>query len=144
MIFWDASAIISLCIEEPHSKAAKSLIAEDSAIAAWWCSPIECFSAFARLRREGALTLKEEHQVRQLLTTLSETWTEIKPGRDIRDIAARILLLHPLRAADSLQLAAAIVWAGKSPMRMRFVCLDRRLREAASKEGFTVVPFETG
>jgi len=142
MIFWDASAIIPLCIEEPHSKAANGIIDDDSAIAAWWGSPVECFSAFARLRREGVLTPKEEDQVRRLLTTLAETWTEIKPSHDIRDMAARILLLHPLSTADSLQLAAALVWAGKNPKGQRFACLDRRLREAARKEGFIAAPSE--
>ena len=142
MIFWDASALIPLCIEEPHSNAANGIIDDDSAIAAWWGSPVECFAAFARLRREGALTPKEEDQVRRLLTTLAETWTEIKPSHDIRDMAARILLLHTLRAADSLQLAAALVWAGKNPNGQRFACLDRRLREAARKEGFIVAPSE--
>jgi uncharacterized protein len=142
MIFWDASAIIPLCIEEPHSKAVIGIMDDDSAIAAWWGSLVECLSAFARLRRESALTPKEEDQVRQLLTTLAETWTEIKPSRDIRDMAARILLLHPLSAADSLQLAAALVWAGKNPKGQRFACLDRRLREAARKEGFVIAPAE--
>jgi uncharacterized protein len=142
MIFWDASAIIPLCIEEPNSKAVRGIIEDDSAMAAWWGSPVECFSAFARLRREGALTPKEEDRIRQLLTTIAETWTEMKPSHDIRDMTARILLLHPLRAADSLQLAAALVWAGKNPKGQRFACLDRRLREAARKEGFIAAPAE--
>lgn len=143
MIFWDASAVIPLCIDEPHSKAAKGISDEDGAMAAWWGSPVECLSAFARLRRENILTTEEEDQLRQLLARLSETWTEIKPSREVRDLAARVLLLHPLSAADSLQLAAALVWAGKSPMGHKFACLDKRLREAARKEGFTVVPAET-
>lgn len=38
-----------------------------------------------------------------------------------------------------LQLAAALVWAGKAPKGHQFVCLDQRLREAARKEGFTLL-----
>lgn len=52
----------------------------------------------------------------------------------------RVLLLHPLRAADSLQLAAAFVWANGHPAGHHFVCLDERLRQAAIQEGFIVLP----
>ena len=43
-----------------------------------------------------------------------------------------------LRAADALQLAAALVWAKQLPRKRLFVCFDGRLAEAAGKEGFTV------
>ncbi|MBA2251932.1 MAG: hypothetical protein H0W13_04380, partial [Nitrospirales bacterium] len=50
------------------------------------------------------------------------------------------VLLHPLRAADSLQLAAALVWANRQAVGHHFVCLDQRLREAAHREGFVLLP----
>lgn len=142
MIFWDASAIIPLCINEPQTKVVKNILKKDGSMAVWWGSVVECHSAFARLRRDSFLKHKEEDQVRSLIAILSEAWTEIEPSEDIRDIASRLLLLHPLRAADSLQLAAALVWTGKSPKGYNFACLDRRLRDAARKEGFTVIPAE--
>lgn len=52
----------------------------------------------------------------------------------------RLLAVHPLRAADALQLAAAIVWAGSAVNNSDFICLDTRLRNAAQLEGFTVYP----
>lgn len=58
----------------------------------------------------------------------------------VRQRAKRLLMVHPLRAADALQLAAALVWAAESPQGLELVCLDRRLKEAALKEGFTVLP----
>jgi hypothetical protein len=106
----------------------------------WWGSLVECHSAFARLRRDKILKHSEEDQVRHLLAILADAWTEIDPSGDIRDIASRLILRHPLRAADSLQLAAALVWAGKTPKGHGFVCLDNRLRAAARKEGFALMP----
>jgi hypothetical protein len=47
---------------------------------------------------------------------------------------------HPLRAADALQLAAALVWCDEAPQGTAFVCLDDRLRDAARREGFAVLP----
>src|SRR4030067_2070163 len=140
MKFWDASAVIPLCIEEPQTKIVQDIAKKDNALVVWWGSLIECYSAFARLYREGCLKYQEEEQVREVLFSLASVWTEIEPSEDIRDIAVRLLLNHPLRAADSLQLSAAIVWADKKPKGHHFVCFDHRLREAARKESFTVLP----
>ncbi len=140
MMFWDSSALIPLVIEGPQTVTMRDLAQKDDDIVAWWGSPVECFSAFARLRREGFLKTAEEDRVRRLLTIMSDAWTEIEPGKDVRDAAERLLLLHPLRAADSLQLAAALIWSGAKPKGFRFVCLDQRLREAARNEGFAVLP----
>ena len=55
-------------------------------------------------------------------------------------MAERLLRLHPLRAADSLQLAAAAnAAAEEDPASIGFVCFDTRLNEAASREGFAIV-----
>jgi hypothetical protein len=54
-------------------------------------------------------------------------------------VAQRLLRVHPLRAADSLQLAAALAIAGDDPAELGFVCLDQRLVEAARKEGLDVL-----
>lgn len=121
MRFWDASALIPLCLKEPRTPPLKKLAQEDTAIVAWWATPVECYSAFARLRRDAILTGTGEEQARQVLSRLAAEWTEIEPSREIRDTAARVLLLHPLRAADSLQLAAALAWvrghaAGRLPL----------------------------
>ena len=107
---------------------------------AWWATPIECYSAFARLRRDAILTRAQENQAREVVARLAAEWTEMQPGLQIRDLAARVLLLHPLRAADALQLAAGLLWVDGRAARHDFVCLDQRLREAAQREGFQVLP----
>ncbi len=140
MMFWDASAVIPLCLKEPHSALVKRIAEKDPSLVAWWSTPIECFSAIARMRREGILADEGERRARQIVSSMAAEWTEMQPGNRIREGAARALLLHPLRAADSLQLAAALVWANDRPTGHRFVCLDSRLREAANREGFTVLP----
>jgi hypothetical protein len=50
-----------------------------------------------------------------------------------------LLRTHALRAADSLQLAAALVAADHNPATLEIVCLDARLNVAAKREGFTVI-----
>jgi len=55
----------------------------------------------------------------------------VEPGNEICTRALRLLAVHPLRAADALQLAAALVWFRDHPAGLDFVCLDERLRTAA-------------
>jgi predicted nucleic acid-binding protein len=138
--FWDSSAVIPLCMEEPMTGAARDILEADREMAAWWGTPVECRSAFARFGREGVPAVTGLRHAIEALEAISRTWLEINPSERVRDLAIRVLSVHPLRAADSLQLAAALLWAGHSPRGRGFACLDRKLREAASAEGFIVLP----
>jgi len=140
MKFWDASAIVPLCIDEAQTEAVRNIAKNDGAFVAWWGSLVESYSAFARLRRDSILSSAGEAEALAVLSALADAWTEIEPSDDIREITRRLLQNYPLRAADSLQLAAAVVWSGKTPKGHHFVCLDARLRDAAVKEGFTILP----
>jgi uncharacterized protein len=142
VIFWDSSAIIPLCVDEPMSASARAIHEHDRAMAAWWATPVECRSSFARLERESGLEAAALRQTVASLEDLARAWLEILPSEKIRDTATRLLAVHPLRAGDSLQLAAAMVWAGLSPRGHGFACLDRRLRKAALREGFSLLPAE--
>jgi uncharacterized protein len=140
MRFWDASAIIPLCLAEPWTPFLMQSLAEDGLMIVWWGSLVECWSAFARLRREGLFDTRDEEQARAILAHLATAWTEVLPNQAVREHTARTLQLHPLRAADALQLAAALVWVQGQPSGHPFVCLDHRLRAAARREGFLLIP----
>jgi hypothetical protein len=58
----------------------------------------------------------------------------------VREGARRLLRVHPLGTADSLQVAAALVAAEGVPSSLPFVYLDGRLRAAAAREGLPVLP----
>ncbi|HEX6308459.1 MAG TPA: type II toxin-antitoxin system VapC family toxin [Longimicrobiales bacterium] len=139
MRFWDSSAIVPLLLEQPQSAAVNELIGEDDEMVVWWSSPIECASAVARLRREGCLAIESESTVLALLRELAGTWYEIRPSEELRDTTLRLLRTHSMRAADALQLAAALAWAG-TPRGEVIVTFDDRLGTAAQLEGLTVVP----
>jgi predicted nucleic acid-binding protein len=74
---------------------------------------------------------------------MAATWTEVGPSARVREHAARLVRVHVLRTGDAFQLAAAQVWAAQSPGVQELVTLDGRLREAALKEGFVVLPEES-
>ena len=139
MRFWDTSALIPLCVDEPESVGVKALLQDDPNMVVWWGSIIECWSALAPRRREGILQSADEESARTFLRTLQESWIEVLPGEDVRARAGRLLRLHPIRSADAIQLAAALVWAG-DPTSGEIVVYDRRLREAARLEGLSPRP----
>lgn len=139
MRFWDTSALVPLLIEQDASRVVRKLMDSDAGIVAWWGTSIECASAAARLRREGVLTMDDEERVLSLLDMLRDAWTEILPGEVVLREGRRLLRVHALRAADALQLAAALQWSG-SPGGEELVTFYERLRLAARLEGFRVLP----
>lgn len=140
MRFWDTSAIIPLIVQEPRSETLRRLLEQDAGIVVWWATRVECVSAISRRAKEGTLVPEGEASARELLNDLSEIWTEARPTVRLRTLAEQALVTHPLRAADALQLAAALIWRGSQPRGRPLVCLDERLRIAASRSGFVVLP----
>ena len=142
MKFWDTSAIVALCVHEPHSATVKSILVKDPSVAVWWATRTECLSALIRQAREGGVSVTGERQARHVLEVLARTWVEIQPTDALRGTAERLLAVHPLRAADAFQLAAALQWCGGRTRDIGFVSFDARLREAGYREGFTLLPAE--
>jgi predicted nucleic acid-binding protein len=138
VIFWDTSAVVPLLVAENTSPAITEL-AQISTLLVWWGTPVECLSAIARREGDATLTSEAADQARRRLSVLRESWSELTPSEQVRENAERALLRHPLRAADALQLGAALRWAENSPKGHRFHTLDGRLTEAARKEGFEVI-----
>lgn len=141
MRFWDSSAIVPLLLREPTTEKIESLLHRDPDLVMWWGTPSECVSALARVRREGSLSKSSLSKCLTLLDHLRARSLEVQPVDEVRARAERLLLVHPLRAADALQLAASLIWCRERPRGVKFVSLDDRLRGAAVLEGFSVLPY---
>ena len=139
-MFWDSSAVVPVLIAEARSAAMTTLLRSDRAPAIWWGSPVECQSALYRRRREGILSPARLADALGRLDRFAEDVDVVAPTARVRERANRALAAHPLRAADALQLAAALVWSSEAAPGEAFVCLDERLRDAARREGFEVLP----
>ncbi len=138
MRFWDSSAIVPLLVQESTFEDLRQLLQVDPEMIVWWGTVVECTSALARREREGALASEVANSAYSRLRVLTTTWAEMLPSNPIRNTAERLLRTHPLRAADSLQLAAAIIAAENDPPTLQFVTLDQQLAAAARREGFEV------
>ena len=104
---------------------------------------MECISALARLEREAALDPRAAVRAFDRLKQLAWRWHEVDPSDIVRETAARLLRVHPLRAADPLQLAAAVIAEEQRPASMEMLTLDDCLANAARKEGFAVIDIAT-
>lgn len=138
MRFWDSSAIVPLIVAEASTDGLLASAAQDPVMCVWWATEVECASALSRLEREGALTDTAITTAFERLDRLAESWNEVQPTAALRGAARRLLRVHPLRSADSLQLAAAVIASEGLPASLNIVTLDERLASAARREGFVV------
>jgi len=137
--FWDSSAIVPLFNAEPRTKDAESWLKTDPDMTIWSLTRVEVLSALPRRRRERALSDDEFNIARIELDHASQNWFHVTDFEKVCLEAERILATYPLRAADALQLGAALVAADGEPETLELVTLDRRLAEAAVREGFPVL-----
>ena len=138
--FWDTSALLPLILDEESSDTVANLLRQDTDITVWWGTRAECAVAISRLRWNGELDEEREESTREVLDVVAETWIEIRPTDDLRLLGTLLSRYHLLKTADCFQLASALRWCEGGTTGFAFVCLDRQLRQAARKDGFTVLP----
>ena len=138
-VFWDSSALVPLCVRQPLTEAAIELYKRYEVIV-WWATSVEIASALARLVRVGQLDPEQWMEAQKLALTLAGEWSVVQPSDSLRANAMRLVDRYDLRAADSLQLAAALAWCENVPQGRVFLTADQRLREAAALHGFDGKP----
>lgn len=136
--FWDSSALVPLLVHEAASRRAHAELRNFLPVV-WWGTPVEIHSAISREHRLGQLSDREVQKALAQLAILVRGTKEILPGDHVRELARKMLDVHDLRAADSLQLAAALVWCQERPATRSFLGADRRLLDAVRAQGFSVV-----
>lgn len=122
--------MLPLISEETFSDVVAGFLREDDEIVVWWGTWIECSVAISRLRRENSLDEAGEEETRAAVDRLAGNWVERRPTDDTRLLAMLVSKRHPLKAADTLQIAAALRWCEGETDGTAFVCL----------EGFDVLP----
>lgn len=140
--YWDTSAIVPLLVEENSTSVREAEFGSGSPVVTCWSTALEVRSALERLRREGVLPESSLRAAENRFAVLRRQWLVVRPGDFCRERAERLLRIHPLRAADALQLASALVACGENTKDAEFHCGDVPLCTAARLEDFSV--FEPG
>lgn len=138
MKYWDSSALVPLFVDEPSSAARRAIYRRDPDVVTWWGTLVECVSALNRIDREGRIADGIEGPMRELRLA-AERWLEVEPVEEVRQRASALLAVHRLRAADALQLAAALLVSAELPTVLELVSNDERLSAAAGNEGMSVL-----
>jgi uncharacterized protein len=138
--FWDSSALVPLIVAQAASPQADGWLAEDPQLVLWTLTSVELASAIRRLVRQGALGERDAGTAEVRADELVKASHVIFNVEAVKSQARRLLRLHLLRAADAMQLGAALEWAGGRPTGRFLHTLDAQLAVAATHEGFRVVP----
>jgi hypothetical protein len=143
MRFWDSSALVPLLVTQASSSKVDEWLTEDGELAVWTDTPVELASALMRLAREGAIAEPDASRAEARIDELLQSCHTIIDVEAVKSQARRLVRVHPLRAADAMQLGAAWEWAAGRPAGRVFHTLDTRLARAARREGFRVIPEPT-
>lgn len=140
--FLDSSAVIKRHVVEPGSGWIRSIAASDrrDRLIVARITQIEVVSGLARLLREGKLAPADLTGARELLDRhMLQEYAVVEFDAALVRRSQNLLLAHPLRAFDAVQLASALDNAARlraaglgAPV---FVSADRRLLAAAEAEG---------
>src|SRR5262245_41062019 len=138
--FWDTSAIVPLCFQQDASHQLRQLRQRRPNVAVWWGMMVEARSALARLVDGDRMSMTGLKEGGARLEAQRSSWLEVAPSDKVRDLAAEMPEQYGLRALDSFQLAAALVWCRERPHGRLFVCCDVVLVNAAVEAGFDIYP----
>jgi predicted nucleic acid-binding protein len=133
--FWDASALVPLCIAQGISHRVQVLYNRYEVVV-WWATPIEIAGALARLMRMQEIGSEDWVKARYVAAAVADNWSVIQPSNALRGNATKLVDRYDLKAGDALQLAAALEWCEDVPHGEVFLTGDQRLREAAVLSGF--------
>jgi predicted nucleic acid-binding protein len=137
--FWDTSAILPLCCSQIFTTQSKKWMRKYPKIVIWWGTSVEINSGLARLKQGGHLTEKEVVKSLKLWEKLRKSARIVSPVERVLELANDLPDAYGLRALDSFQFAAALVWCQEKPRRRPFITADERLAKAAEKAGFTEI-----
>lgn len=99
---------------------------------------VELVALLMRRHREGTLWISDVTRIRDnFLAHVRNHYTVIQPDTKVFSVARSLLLKHPLRSSDAIQLASAVIARNQHKVKLTFIAADHRLLTAARAEGFT-------
>lgn len=137
--YFDASALAKRYVEEPESSTVRSLL-DECLVCTSRLSEVEVASALIRRTRDGALSRLERDRALSALSEDMQSFYVVEFFPEIAKAARGLLLRHPLRAGDAVQLASSTHVRESAGESVLFVAFDRRLNEAAFGEGLMLPP----
>ncbi len=140
ILYLDTSALVKFYVEESYSNTVVSAIEQAEAVASHVITYIEVHAAFARLHREQVLTDEQFEIVKREFAEDWDNYFQIPVTQPLLQRAAEVAETFSLRAYDSVHLAAADnLFKQRGSQSFIFACFDRRLNQAASQLGLSLL-----
>lgn len=137
MRYYDTSALVKQYLQEAGSKLVLELLKSGEKVYTASLTYAETHAAFSRRTREGRLTRETTKRLALRFDKDWESYDVVVLSENVFRLARQMLYRHPLRSADAIHLASALLLARTSPRSSwSFVCADGRLCDAAKSEGF--------
>jgi predicted nucleic acid-binding protein len=141
ILYVDTSAVVKLLIEELGTEAVEAWFEQAEQVAS---SVITYAEACAALSRNHRRLESDPSRLSEQVAALDDQWLEYLRLPVAERPAGQLALVHELRGMDAVQLAAAVtlrarVLATAPATEVVFAAFDRRLLEAAEREGFATL-----
>lgn len=130
-IYWDASALVSLFVEDSHTEAARHELRHGSHHLVSSLAMAEVLAVLAWTAREVPRSAEAVGEAREDFLAGPWAWLSISPSRDT---CGSLADTHSLKGVDLWHLAAAVDLRRELP-GLRLLTYDVRLAAAAESEG---------
>jgi len=141
--YFDASALVKRYVREAGSGMVRRLLAS-GIVATSRLSEVEVASGIVRRARAGAFTAAGRDRALAALQRDMPAFALVELIPEITTDARALLLRHPLRASDAIQLASCLYLQRELNQPVPFVAFDQRLLDAARAEGVAIVARSSG
>lgn len=134
--YLDTSALVKLYIDEDGTRMVQALAKKSKVLATSIAAYAEARAAFKRGLAEKIIY---ETEYNLCLSNFKNDWKNyliVNIDKSLIFLAGDLAEKYNLRGFDSIHLASAVVFMQKLNKQILFLCWDKKLTEAAVKEGF--------
>lgn len=139
LYYLETSALVKLYVQEPGTEHMLSLASSRAGhrFAILSLAQVEFRSALRRRERDGQIPESDADQMIESFQRHAEGRFMVERFSDfLLDVASMLIDRHGVKAYDAMQLAGYLTLRAKSDIDIPiFVCADRKLLDAAQREG---------
>lgn len=141
-LYVESSAALAWLLEQNAGELVADTLAHAELIVASDLTLIECDRVLIRAVVLDELDEADADDRQARLNAVSTRWTLLRLDDEIIDRARRPFPAEPIRTLDAIHLASALIGRKAIP-ELTMLSLDTRVRKAAKRLGFPLVPSDT-
>jgi len=138
-LYAESSAPLAWLLEHEHGNLVRDALARAELVIASDLTLIECDRVLIRAVALDELQESDAIDRQARLNAVAERWTLLSLDEEIIERARRPFPVEPVRTLDAIHLSSALT-ARKAVPEIALLTLDARIRQAAGRLGFTLVP----